>query len=95
MGSTNQQAQSPHFVPSGTPDNSPPIHRWETQSCQAPAPSGATETLHMPQATIEGRRVLSSLTGLVGESLTMSLCMVVLPLKLFPNKELFSCITFL
>ncbi len=47
--STNMPAPSPLFVPAGTPENSPPIHRWDTQTCQAPAPSGATESRKVAQ----------------------------------------------
>ncbi len=52
MESTNKQTPSPLFVPSGTPDNSPPFQRWGTPSCLAPAPSGASEiAAHAPGDT--------------------------------------------
>ncbi len=54
--STNKQTPSPLFVPSGTADNSPPFQRWETPSCQAPAPSGATENAaHAPSDSRRSR----------------------------------------
>ena len=65
-----REAKSSLFVPPGTPDNSPPLKRWDNKSLVATAPIGATEfrtvTSLQLSRELEVRTCLPSLAGLVG-----------------------------
>ena len=63
-------------VPAGTPDNSPPIHRWVHEPLAANSPGRGDRNPQRGQTPTachdSFRRLLSSLTGLVGLSGTLS-----------------------
>ena len=64
------------FVPAGTPDHRPPIHRWVHKPLAASSPGRGDRNLSSgppPTARDHGdRQLLSSRTGLIGSSGTLS-----------------------
>ncbi len=70
MESTNKPAPSPLFVPAGTPDNSPPIHRWGHELLVVRSPGrGDRSSQCGPAPTARDdsdRQILPSLAGLIG-----------------------------
>ena len=68
---TRRLPHRPVFVPPGTPDNSPPLQRWDHESLAVRSPDRGDRNPHTVAALSRShdrgvRRLLPSLTGLDG-----------------------------